>query len=185
MKENFEIIIYGRGGLGAKTCAQLIADSALLDGKVVQAFPEYGPERRGAPVRSFVRISNKQIRVHEPITNPDLVIVIDCGLFSVIPTLSKFDCNYIINSDKDKAFFKKFLKEEKINIIDGSKISLELLKINNPNAVLIGAFVKLFGVIKYSSVEESIKAEFEKKGKINFIQPNLSCLKEGFEYFKR
>ncbi len=185
MKDNFEIMIYGRAGLGAKTCAQLIADSALLDGKVVQAFPEYGPERRGAPVRSFVRISNKQIRVHEPITKPDLVIVIDSGLFNVLPALSKFEGDYLINSDADKKFFKKFIKGEKqINVIDGSKISLELLKINNPNAVLIGAFVKLFKQIKYSSVEESIKKEFEKKGKADIIKPNLLCLKKGFEYFK-
>lgn len=185
MKDTFEIMIYGRAGLGAKTCAQLIADSALFDGKVVQAFPEYGPERRGAPVRSFVRISDKHIRVHEPITEPDLVIVIDSGLFKVLPALSKFDCSYIINSNNDKMYFKKFIKDEKkINVIDGSKISLELLKINNPNSVLIGAFVKLFKKIKYYSVEESIKKEFEKKGKKEVIEPNLLCLKKGFDYFK-
>ncbi|MFA5745902.1 MAG: 2-oxoacid:acceptor oxidoreductase family protein [archaeon] len=185
MKTNFEIIIYGRAGLGAKTCAQLIADSGLIDGKVVQAFPEYGPERRGAPVRSFVRLSDKQIRVHEPITNPDLVIVIDDTLFTAIPDLSKFTCDYIINTNKKKADFKKYIKEEeKTNVIDGSSISMELLKLNNPNAVLIGAFVKLFGVIKYSSVETSITTEFEKKGKKDIIQPNLLCLKKGFDYFK-
>lgn len=185
MKDTFEIMIYGRAGLGAKTCAQLIANSALLDGKVVQAFPEYGAERRGAPVRSFVRISNKQIKVHEPITEPDLVIVIDCSLFKALPALSSFECSYIINSHNNKMFFKKYLKDEKkINVIDGSKISLELLKINNPNSVLIGAFVKLFNKIKYSSVEESIKKEFEKKGKKEVVEPNLLCLKKGYDYFK-
>lgn len=186
MKDHFEIIIYGRAGLGAKTCAQLIADSGLIDGKVVQAFPEYGPERRGAPVRSFVRLSNKQIRIHEPITNPDLIIVIDDTLFSAIPDLSIFTCDYIINTDKKAEDFKKFIKEEKkISVIDGSSIAMEYLNQNNPNAVLIGAFVKLFGIIKYSSVETSITTEFEKKGKTDIIQPNLLCLKKGFEYFKK
>lgn len=183
--DNLEIIIYGRGGLGAKTCAQILAESALLSGKEVQAFPEYGPERRGAPVRAFVRISDKHIRVHEPITKPDLVIVIDDGLFSVMPELSGFDCDYIINTDKKKEEFKKFIKNsKKINVIDGSKISLEFLKLNNPNAVLIGAFVKLFKTIKYSSVEISIKTEFEKKGKEDVVLANLMCLKKGYDYFK-
>ncbi len=183
MKSIFEITIYGRGGQGAKTCAQIIAESAMLSGNHIQAFPEYGPERRGAPVRSFVRISNKPIRVHEPISDPDIVIVIDSGLFDVITDLKKYTCAVIINSDKKI----KNIKSTKKIILDGSKIAMEEIKINNPNIVLIGTLLKYLKTIKkdkiinYKKVEEAISEEFKKKNKDFLIKPNLNCLKRGFE----
>lgn len=180
--KNTEIIIYGRGGLGAKTCAQLIAEAALVSGKEIQAFPEYGPERRGAPVRAFVRISNKPIRTSAAITTPDFVIVIDPTLFSVMPELSSFSCPIIVNTSKDEKEFK--VKTKKLYAIDATKISLEELKINNPNTVLIGALLNLTEDIKFKDVEKIIRTEFAKKNKPEMIEPNINCLKKGKEYFK-
>ena len=182
MTTNLEIIFYGRGGLGAKTAAQILAEAANLEEKNIQAFPEYGPERRGAPVRSFVRISNKHIRIHEPILNPDYIVVIDSNLFDVIDNLKEFNGTYIINTNKSKEHFKKILKNKKYILIDGTKIAQENLKINNPNIVLIGTLIKQSGIIKLNSVEKIIEEEFRKKGKEHFIKPNIKCLNEGYNY---
>ena len=181
MKENFEIIVYGRGGQGAKTCAQLIAESALIDEKYIQAFPEYGPERRGAPVRSFVRISDKPIRIHEPISNPDVVMVLDDKLFNSISNLKDFNCAYIINTKKSKEDFKD-LRNKEIYTIDGSSISQELIKINNPSTALIGMLIKITNIVTLDAVKNIIKKEFEKKGKLEIIEPNIKCLEKGHNY---
>ena len=176
---NVEIIVCGRGGLGAKTCAQVIAESALLAGKEIQAFPEYGPERRGAPVRAFVRISDKPIRTSSTITNPSFVIVIDPGLFSVMPELNNHVCPIIVNTNKDKKEFK--VKTKDLYLIDASKISLEQLKSNNPNMVLIGVLLKLTNIIKFEDVKKVIEEEFTKKNKKELIEPNIACLKAGMK----
>ena len=180
--KDFEIIVYGRGGQGAKTCAQLIAESALIDGKYIQAFPEYGPERRGAPVRSFVRISDKPIRIHEPISTPDVVMVLDDKLFNNISALKEFNSTYIINTTKNKEDFKDLNKSKEIYTIDGSSISQELIKINNPSTVLIGRLIKITNIVTLDSVKNIIKKEFEKKGKLEVIEPNIKCLEKGYNY---
>ena len=76
-KKEYEIVIHGRGGQGAKTTAELLAQAAVFDGKSIQAFPEFGPERSGAPVRTFVRISDEKILTHQPVIDPDCVLVFD------------------------------------------------------------------------------------------------------------
>lgn len=177
-----EIIVYGRGGLGAKTCAQVIAESALMSGKEIQAFPEYGPERRGAPVRAYVRISDKPIRTSSTIKEPSFVIVIDAGLFTVMPELNGFTCPIIVNTKKDKKEFKT--KTKNLYLIDASKISQEQLKSNNPNMVLIGVLLKLISIIKFEDVKKVIEEEFTKKNKKELIEPNVNCLKKGKDYFK-
>jgi pyruvate ferredoxin oxidoreductase gamma subunit len=187
MKKNYEIIIYGRGGQGAKTCAQIIAEGGMYSGNKIQGFPEYGPERRGAPVRSFVRISNKPIRIHEPVTNPDCVIVIDSKLFDIKEELKNFNCPYIINSAEDPKIYKNKIKSKKVYLVNGSKIAREEIKINNPNIVLIGSLLKLLKkekkekLINYKKVEETIKNTFIKKGKEHLVKPNINCLKKGFD----
>lgn len=176
---NTEIIVYGRGGLGAKTCAQVIAEAALMAGKEIQAFPEYGPERRGAPVRAYVRISDKPIRTSSTITEPTFVIVIDPSLFIVMPELNSYTCPIIVNTKKDKKEFKTKTKE--LYLIDATKISEEQLKSNNPNMVLIGVLLKLTNIIKFEDIKKVIEEEFTKKNKKEMIEPNVNCLKAGMK----
>jgi len=183
MKDNLDVIIYGRGGLGAKTLAQILGESLLLAGYNVLAFPEYGPERRGAPVRAFVRISKNKIRIHEPITKPDCVIIIDANLLTTIPGTKDYSgATYIVNTDKQE--LKKEIKNKKTYFISGTKISLEKTKENNPNMVLLGVLCKLFE-IKLDVVKKIIEDEFRKKGKEQLVKPNIECLKAGYEYFKK
>jgi len=105
MKE-YSIIIYGRGGQGAKTLAQIIAEAGMIEGFNIQAFPEYGPERRGAPVRSFVRLSKQKIRKHYPVTHPDYLIIMDEDLLETNKEICKYKCPIIINSKKTKHTLK-------------------------------------------------------------------------------
>ena len=184
MNKYYEITIFGRGGEGAKTLAQIIGEGGLLEGYHIQAFPEYGPERRGAPVKSYVRLSKEVIRLHEPITTPDCIIVMDGRLIETMPGIKDYNGIYIINSNKDKSYFEKMLKGKKVFVINASKISLAELKLNNPNIVLVGAYLKLIKNINYKFIEEIIKREFEKKGKGALVAPNLNCLKKGYDYFR-
>ncbi|MCX7705922.1 MAG: 2-oxoacid:acceptor oxidoreductase family protein, partial [bacterium] len=131
MKEMFEIRWHGRGGQGAKTAALLFGDAACSTGKYVQAFPEYGPERMGAPVVSFNRISSKPIRTHGPILNPDVVVVLDVSLIDqvdVISGLNPESGTILLNSSKEpEEFAKKLNFKGQICTVDASKISLETI----------------------------------------------------------
>jgi len=180
-----KITIYGRGGQGAKTCAQIIAEAGMEAGRFIQAFPEYGPERRGAPVKAFVRVSDKPIRTHEPILKPDMVLVIDGNLSNVLKEIKEYTSPLIINGNTEIKGFKS----KEIYVVDGTNISLEEIKINNPNIVLIGTLLKILknkkiNILKYKDVEKVIKETFTKKRKEHFIVPNLNCLKRGFEDVK-
>lgn len=184
--ETISIAIYGRGGQGAKTCAQIIAEAGVEAGKYIQAFPEYGPERRGAPVKAFVRLSNNPIRTHEPVINPDYVIVIDGNLVDVLTEIKSFTSPLILNTSKE---VNKEIKSKEIYTIDATKISLEEIKANNPNIVLIGGLLKIFenkklNILKSKDVEKVIKETFTKKRKEHFIVPNLNCLERGFKDIK-
>ncbi len=184
--ETISIAVYGRGGQGAKTCAQIIAEAGVEAGRYVQAFPEYGPERRGAPVKAFVRLSNNPIRTHEPVIKPDFVIVIDGNLVNVLEEIKRFTSPVIINTNKE---INKEIISKEIYTTDGTKISLEEIKANNPNIVLIGGLLKVFkekkiDILRYKDVEKVIKETFTKKRKEHFILPNLNCLKRGFEDIK-
>jgi pyruvate ferredoxin oxidoreductase gamma subunit len=177
-----KITIYGRGGQGAKTCAQILAEAGMEASKFIQAFPEYGPERRGAPVKAFVRISDQKIRTHQPIIKPDFVLVIDGNLANVLDEIKLITSPLIINTNKKITK----LKSKEVFVIDGTKISLEEIKMNNPNIVLIGGLLKVLknkknDILKYEDVEKIIKKLFSKKGKEHFIEPNLNCLKKGYE----
>ncbi len=171
-KNKYEIIVHGRGGQGAKTTAELLAQAGLKAGKFVQAFPEFGPERSGAPLRTFVRIADEFIRSHEPIVSPDVVLILDEGLLNT----QKVDKNIylaklvIINTkkslekiteilQKNENFQEKFLG--KVVPIDASGIAEKIIGQNRPNTVILGKFAEMNDVI---NVEDVIKA-FEDKYK--------------------
>jgi pyruvate ferredoxin oxidoreductase gamma subunit len=171
-----EVVIYGRGGQGAKTAGELLAEAALLEGKFAQAFPEYGPERRGAPTRAFVKISNKEIRSHEPIINPDYVIVLDNTLLGTIETK---DAAGIINSSRPSQQFRENY------YIDASGISYQIIGKDVPNTVLAGAFAKVSGAVDIESLLKVTEKVFSKKFETIIIEKNLQLVKSGYAGVKK
>ena len=167
MKEVFEIRFHGRGGQGAKTAAQFVAEAALDAGKHIQSFPEYGPERAGAPVQAYDRISDKPITTYAPVVNPDVVIVIDPTLMNSIDVTEGLTNKgiLIVNTPKKSTEIKKELPnfKGKTYTIDATKISMEAVGANLPNTPMLGALIKATNIIGLDAITHSIKQKFLKK----------------------
>lgn len=161
----FQVRIHGRGGQGVVTAAEMLSIAAFLEGKYAQAFPSFGSERMGAPVVSFCRISDKEIRLREPISNPDAVIIQDK---SVIEPAHAFDGVVdggfvLVNSPNDiSEDHKKHKNLENVTIkcVGATEIALQHIGKPLPNAVLLGSFAALTKAIKIESVIEAIKTKF-------------------------
>ncbi|MBW2992595.1 2-oxoacid:acceptor oxidoreductase family protein [Candidatus Woesearchaeota archaeon] len=166
MKDILEIRIHGRGGQGAKTASQFIAEAALGEGKNIQAFPEYGPERAGAPMKAYDRISDKPITTYAPVVNPDVVMVIDPTLLdsaNVTEGLTE-DGILIVNTPKSAEEIKNQVGfKGKVYTVDATKIAIDTVGRNLPNTPILGAFVKLTNIIPLDAVRNSIKHKFLKK----------------------
>lgn len=179
-----EVRFHGRGGQGAKTAAQLLAEAALIEGKQVQAFPEYGPERMGAPVRAYVRIANRPITTYAPVTNPNIVVVIDDTLVSTIDVTEGLGPEgiLVINSGKDAETVRKELDsfKGKIVTIDGTAISFKFLKRNVPNTALVGALVKATGIVEFSGIKKVIKDHFLLKLGKDKTEANIKISEEAY-----
>jgi len=166
MKDVFEVRIHGRGGQGGKTAAQFIAEAAMGKGKEIQAFPEYGPERTGAPVNAYVRIADKKIRVYHSVKNPDAVLVIDPTLMEIMDVTAGLgeDGVLIVNTNKAPGQIREQTGfKGKIYTVDATKISIDATGVNKPNVPIIGALIKATEVIPVDSVTDVIKAKFLKK----------------------
>lgn len=187
-KTMFEVRMHGRAGQGAKSASQLLAEAAFKLGKYIQAFPEYGSERRGAPTVSYTRISDKPIRTHEPIVYPDVVVVFDSGLLRSIPVTAGLDKEkgvLIVNTTRSPEEIREIVKfEGKICTVDATGISLELLHIDAPNAPLLGALVRAIEIVPLSALEEVIKEMFLEKIGPEKTEKNLVSLKRGYEEVK-
>ncbi len=167
-----EIRWHGRGGQGAVTSAEILAEAAISEGKYAQAFPSFGPERRGAPVLAFVRISTKQpIRVRSSITEPDVVVVLDPGLLRIVNVTSGLKPGgiVIINTIKTaEQIRQEFNIQATIGTIGATKIALELLGVPITNTTMIGAVVKATEIVKIESLHEPIKERFGRLADKNF-----------------
>jgi pyruvate ferredoxin oxidoreductase gamma subunit len=158
MNDIIEIRLHGRGGQGAVTAAELLAVSAFKDGKFSQAFPKFGPERRGSPVESYCRISNEFINLRTEVYNPDHVIVLDDSLRKIVDItkgLSK-DGIILVNSDRKRRF-----NNYDVYNLDANKIAMEVLGRPIVNTVMLGAFAKATNLISLRSLVESISERFE------------------------
>jgi pyruvate ferredoxin oxidoreductase gamma subunit len=191
MKDIIEIRWHGRGGQGAKTAALLLADAALSSGKYVQAFPEYGPERMGAPVASFDRISSKPILMHSGVTNPDVVLVLDPTLIESVDITEGVsdDGIVIINTEKSPADIKKELNitgKIKVYTIDASTISKETIGREIPNTPLLGALIKVTGLLDFKEMVEDTKKKLEKKfkSKPEVIEGNIKAIERAYNEVK-
>ncbi len=183
MNNLIEIRWHGRGGQGAKTASLLLADAAFNTGKYIQGFPEYGPERMGAPITAYNRISNSPINIHSNIYYPDFVAVVDDSLLESVDVTSglKEEGAIIINTTKPADYLKSHLNGYKGNVytIDARKISLECLGKYFPNVPMLAAVVKVTGVMSeeefLADMVGSFKHKFAKKPEV--IDGNMQALK--------
>ena len=187
MKDIVEIRWHGRGGQGAKTASLLLADAAFNTGKYVQGFPEYGPERMGAPITAYNRISDQRSTVHSNIYFPDYVVVVDETLLSAVDVTAglKKEGAIVINSSKSPAEIRPLLKgyEGRVCTIDAGKISEEELGKNFPNTPMLAAIVKVTGVIGEEEFIKDMEGSFKHKfaSKPQVIEGNMRALKRSLE----
>jgi pyruvate ferredoxin oxidoreductase gamma subunit len=167
-----EIRWHGRGGQGAVTSAEILAEAAISEGKYAQAFPSFGPERRGAPVLAFVRISADQpIRIRSSITEPDVVVVLDPGLLRIVNITSglKSDGIVIINTTKTAGQIgKEFNINSTIATVGATRIALETLGVPITNTTMIGSVIKATEAVKLESIFEPIRRRFGRLADKNF-----------------
>lgn len=185
--EILEIRWHGRGGQGAKTAALLLADAMMGAGKHIQAFPEYGPERMGAPVQSYNRISDYPIMLHCGITSPQIVIVLDSSLIDVIDTTQGLaeDGTILINTSLTPAEIriKLNLTGRKVCVVNASKISQDTIGRNIPNTPMLGALVQVTGLLEKKSFLDDTRVKLEKKfrSKPEIIDGNIQAIQKAME----
>mgnify|MGYP001134644661 FL=1 len=191
MNSLIEIRWHGRGGQGAKTASLLLADAAFNTGKYIQGFPEYGPERMGAPITAYNRISDNPITVHSNIYEPDYVVVVDDTLLETVPVTDglKETGAIIINTTKSPELIKKSLNGYKGDIytIDARKISIETLGKYFPNTPMLAAIVKVSGVMSDEAFLEDMKGSFKHKfaKKPEVIEGNMKALEIALKEIKK
>lgn len=187
MGKGLEIRWHGRGGQGAKTAALLLADVAFKTGQYVQGFPEYGPERMGAPITAYNRISRTPIRVHSNIYAPDYVVVVDETLLHCVDVTAgiKADGAIIINTPKSAEEVRPLLNGYmgRIFTVDARKISMETLGQNFPNSPMLAAVVAVTGVMPRREFIADMKASYEHKfaKKPEVIEGNMKALSLAFD----
>ena len=182
MDNMIEIRWHGRGGQGAKTASLLLADAAFNTGKYIQVFPEYGPERMGAPITAYNRISDKPITIHSNIYEPDFVVVVDDTLLESVDVTAglKEDGAIVINTTKDYEYLKTVLNGYKgrVYTIDARSISMEALGKYFPNTPMLAAIVKVSGIMSdedfLNDMQGSFKHKFAKKPEV--IEGNMKAL---------
>lgn len=178
-----EIRLHGRGGQGAVTSAELIAIAAIHQGLYAQAFPSFGPERRGAPVQAFARISKNYIRTRERIYHPDVILVLDPSLPKMVKVTDglKEGGVAILNSHHPEEEVRKILGnyQGKLALVDATKIALEELGVPITNTTMLGALIKAIDLIELSFLEEAVKTRFGK-----LAEKNIKALKRALEETK-
>lgn len=190
MDNMIEIRWHGRGGQGAKTASLLLADAAFNTGKYIQGFPEYGPERMGAPITAYNRISNSPIRLHSNIYEPDYVVVVDDSLLETIPVTNglKETGAIVINTTKTTEELKPLLHgySGRVYTIDARKVSEEALGKYFPNTPMLAAIVKVSEIMTeqefLDDMQGSFKHKFAKKPEV--IEGNMKALKLALEEIK-
>ncbi len=191
MKDLIEIRWHGRGGQGAKTASLLLADAAFNTGKYIQGFPEYGPERMGAPITAYNRISTKPITIHSNIYEPDYVVVVDDSLLESVDVTSglKDDGAIVINTTKDSDYIRNNLNGYKGEVftIDAREISLSTLGKYFPNTPMLAAIVHVTGIMSdeefLNDMQGSFMHKFAKKPEV--IEGNMKALEMSLTKVKK
>lgn len=186
MSQMTEIRWHGRGGQGTVTAAKVLADACLSGGRHVQAFPEYGPERAGAPLRAYNRISSKELRMHCPVLNPDVVTVVDATLLDSINLAegAKEETIFVVNTTRDPKEIRAKLAagpKQKVYTIDATKIALDCFGRAMPNSPMLGALCKVTGLITLEHLLGDVRKSFGKKFAEKIINGNVEATKRGYE----
>jgi len=189
MEKIVEIRWHGRGGQGTVTAAKVLADACLSGGRHVQAFPEYGPERAGAPLRAYNRISPTEIRMHCPVLHPNVIGIADARLLDGVNVTEGAldDTVFIVNTSKDPKEIREKLKAkptQKVFTVDATKIALECIGRALPNASMLGAISKATNLITLETLLEDVRKSFGKKFSQKIIDGNLEATKRGYEEVK-
>lgn len=178
-----EIRWHGRGGQGAVTAAVIVAEAAIAEGKYAQAYPEFGAERRGAPVRAYTRVDINPIYTRAPIRNPDVVVVLDPSLPKELYLEGLKSGGYlVINTKKGlKEVYESIGRSDiKVAVVDATRIALETLGVPIVNTAMVGALVRVVPIAKIETIEEVIKASFSGR----LAEANISAVRRAYEEVK-
>jgi 2-oxoacid:acceptor oxidoreductase gamma subunit (pyruvate/2-ketoisovalerate family) len=185
LKKLLEFRWHGRGGQGAWTASELLARTALCEGKHIQSFPEFGPERMGAPVTAFTRISTEPIRIHCAVYEPDIVVVLDPTLLNAVPVASGIheDGIFIVNSADEPAKIRENLKTESGQLwsVPATQIALKILGMPITNTAMLGTVVRATNIVKLGSIEKTVKERF----RLDLAEKNFAVIKEAYEEAKQ
>jgi pyruvate ferredoxin oxidoreductase gamma subunit len=185
MEQVTEIRWHARGGQGAVTAAKMTAEVALSQDKYFQAFPEYGPERSGAPIVAFTRISDEPIQVYSAIEHPDYVLVLDPTLMDVVDVTSGTGegAVVIINSEESCSSVagRPDMKGKKVYTVPATLIAKETIGRPIPNTPLIGALGKVSGLFSLEGILDEVKTSLGKKFNEDVVNANLDAVRRGYE----
>jgi len=185
MADMVEVRWHGRGGQGAKTAAYLLAEAVMGEGKRIQAFPEYGPERMGAPMRAFVRISDTPIRMHCPVVAPNVVVVLDPTLVGKIDVLEGVpeDGIIVINTDQSPKDLAALLNagSRKVFTVPATAIAMDTIKRPIPNTVMLGALARATGMLDIDRLKAQIKHKFSGKLRPEVLEGNLTAVDRAYQ----
>jgi len=185
VSELIEVRWHGRGGQGAKTAALLLAEAAIEEGMYGQGFPDYGPERTGAPMRGFTRISDEPIRVHCAVENPKIVMVLDQTLLDAVDVVEGMpeDGTLIVNTPQsaDEIRKKLNLQGRTLYTLNASQIAQETIGRPIPNTVMLGAFVSATGLLPIDRLVAGIEKKFTKKFAKQMVDNNVKAIRRAYE----
>ena len=180
-----EIRWHGRGGQGAVTAAKMVAELALGQGKYFQAFPEYGPERSGAPIVAFTRVSDEPIQVYSGIEHPQIVVVLDPSLLSIVDVTkgAPDDAVVLVNSELRPAELRKHyrLKGGRLYTIAATRIAVETIGRPIPNTPMVGALTRITGLFPIENVVEFLREDFGKKFPPKVVEGNIAAITRSYE----
>ena len=182
LKKILEVRWHGRGGQGAWTASELLARAAIAEGKYIQSFPEFGPERMGAPVTAFTRISTEPIMIHCAVYSPDVVAVLDPTLLKTVNVadgLNERSGNILVNTKENPGEIRKLLKSNagKVWTVEASDISLRILGMPITNTAMLGAVARVTGIVSLETIEKMINGRF----RADVAAKNFAVVKEAYQ----
>ncbi|HNR96547.1 MAG TPA: 2-oxoacid:acceptor oxidoreductase family protein [Anaerolineae bacterium] len=187
MAKMTEIRWHGRAGQGIVTASELLAEAALKEGKYFQAFPEYGPERMGAPIKAYTRISDEPIEIHYQILNPEVVVVVNPNLLGVIDVTEGLaaDGVLVVNTPESPAQVRQRLhlvgKKVRVFAVDATRIALETIRRDIPATLMLGAVIRAAGLVKVENTLRLIEEKLGAKLRSEVVQSNVTALRRAYE----